>query len=253
MSTTFKGGKIMAVCFPPDNLTEEKALHALSDYLKTICKALPNSIGILHLPEPNAQDEEDKRPHIHIYIEGETKNGQAWIKELATLIHAQEVQVSARAIKNPVGALRYLIHFDSPEKIQYKENEVFTQSHDMLTRFRNALSKKPEPEIDEILACETKEQIARLVGVSKYGSALRLWQDIREEQKKPTLDRMHLRWVATQLEEIYNALASMTATPEANKKGYITLQQYDVVLEAVRRTMAYAYQQSVGVTEDEDD
>lgn len=241
MSTTFKAGKIMAVVFPPADCAEEKAPQVLSDYLKTICKAFPNSIGILHLPEPNPQDEQDKVHHIHVYIEGETMNGRAWVQGISALIKCADIQVSARAIKNDIGALRYLLHRDDPEKIQYQETDIHTLSHDMLSRFRKALVKKPEPEIDEILACETKEQIARLVGVNKYSSALRLWQDIREEQGKHNVNKKELEWICTQLEDIYKALSSVTASPEFNKKGYIPLKEYDAILEAVRRTLGYAW------------
>lgn len=226
----FRGGKVMAVIYPPKDNEEEKDPRVLVGYLGTLLGAFPNSIGILHQPEPKPQEDEDKRHHLHVYIEGETLNGHEWIQTIADLLKVPPVQVSVRAIKNDIGALRYLLHLDNPEKIRYEEGDVKTKSHDLLSRFRKACAKAPEVGIDEILACPNKEAIARLVGVSKYSSAVRIWCDVRDEREFRDYADERIANVLTQVNVIYEELAAQTANPKYLRSGAIPLKDFTEIL-----------------------
>lgn len=230
--TIFKAGKIMAVIYPPKDTEEEKAPAVLAGYLDTILGAFPNSIGILHRPEPKPQEAEDSFYHLHVYIEGETMNGRAWIETISDILKVPSLQVSARAIKNDVGALRYLCHIDNPEKIRYEDKDVRTRSHDLQLRFRKAFIAKPEADIDEIIACPTREAIARLVGVSKYSSAVRIWQDVRNERGTHDYADERIVEVLNQVNAIYEELAAVTASPAYLLKGSIPLKDFQEILSS---------------------
>lgn len=226
----FRGGKVMAVIYPPKDNEQEKDPLVLAGYLSTLLGAFPNSIGILHQPEEKPQEDEDKRHHVHVYIEGETLSGHEWIKTISDFLNVPPVQVSVRAIKNDIGALRYLLHLDNPEKIRYQEQDIKTRSHDLLTRFRKACSKAPEVGIDEIIACPNKEAIARLVGVSKYSSAVRIWSDIRDEREFRDYADERIAFVLNQANELYEELAAQTANPKYLRTGSIPLKDFTEVL-----------------------
>lgn len=63
---------------------------------------------------------EKKKPHYHFILKFDGKKNFEQIKEITDLFNAPIPQKCS----NIVGAVRYLIHRDNPEKAQYKETDI---------------------------------------------------------------------------------------------------------------------------------
>lgn len=227
----FKAGKVGIVVYPPKGMEREKAPSMLETYLDGLLLGYPNGIGIIHQPEENPQKEEDKYFHLHFdVLTHETQGGAKWIEEIVALIHCEPLQVSVEPIKNEIGALRYLIHADDPQKAQYKQNDVRTRSKDTLISFRKALEAKPNVTLERLLACENKRQIFELYGLKDYQKAVRAWEDIRaEDQSKAILD-VRLAEFVGKVEKVYSFLSEATADKRWILKGSIPLKEYQELL-----------------------
>lgn len=73
----------------------------------------------LHDKDINA-DGTVKKPHWHIMLFFEGKKSLKQIESISDSVNASEVII----IQNPKGMARYLIHYDNPEKFQYKREEI---------------------------------------------------------------------------------------------------------------------------------
>lgn len=226
----FKAGKVGIVVYPPKGLEKEKAPELLATYLEGLLLGYPNAIGIIHQPEPNPKTEEDKFFHLHLYATRETQSGAKWIEEIVSLIHCEPLQVSVEPIRNDVGALRYLIHADDKDKIQYDPEQVRTRSKDTLALFRKALDAKPAPTIAQIMACTSKREVAELVGFKDYSKAIRVYSDIQEEENNSARIDVRLWDFCEKVEKVYSFLSEMTAEKKYLLKGYIPLKDFQELL-----------------------
>lgn len=187
----------MAVIFPPKDMPAEKAPDMLATYLEGLLLGFPNAIGIIHRPESNPIEEQDKVHHIHIIVYGDVINKDDWIASIVSLIHCEPIQVSVEAITNDTGALRYLVHADDKPKIQYDPSEVHYKNRSVLAEFKKALAARPDVTIDEILSCKSCEAVARLVGFKNYANAIRLYRDVQDE-------RLEQRRLDAEIAEFYH-------------------------------------------------
>lgn len=234
----FKAGHIMAVVFPPKDCPNEKAPDMLRTYLQGLLIGFPNAIGIIHQPEPTPLEEQDKFHHLHLIVYADVHNKDEWIESIVSLIHCDPVQVSVEAIANDTGALRYLVHADDKHKIQYDDGSVLYRNRSMLAEFKKALSARPEISIDDILACDSCEAVARLVGLKNYAAAIRVYRDINDEKDKKAKETVFLLECLRRIEDVYKYLCEVTAMPEYNRKGYIPLDKYQELLKFMSNALS---------------
>lgn len=78
-------------------------------------------ISPLHDRDVNA-DGTKKKPHYHILVSA----GKSWItmSELAELGRKLKGVALPQQCSNPKGMVRYFIHIDNPEKVQYKKSDI---------------------------------------------------------------------------------------------------------------------------------
>lgn len=233
----FRAGKVGIVVYPPKGLEEEKAPDLLGTYLNGLLLGYPNGIGIIHQPETNPQIEEDKYFHLHFYATRETQTGAKWIEEIVSIIHCEPIQVSVEPIRNETGALRYLVHADDPQKIQYDPSLVKVRSKDALASFRKALEVKPTPTIAQILACTSKREVAELVGFKEYSKAIRVFMDLNEEAHNNAVVDVRIAEFAQRVERVYSYLSEMTAEKKYLLKGYIPFKEYQELLRYCLREL----------------
>lgn len=62
-----------------------------------------------------------KKPHWHIVLMFGSNKSYSQIKEIDDMLHGAE---EPQKVHNLKGAIRYLIHFDNPEKYQYKREDI---------------------------------------------------------------------------------------------------------------------------------
>ncbi len=229
----------MAVIFPPEDYEEEeKAVPYLSAVMESLVTAFSASIGIIHRPEPHLKEEEEKRFHLHVIMtqKGVAVSKEAWLSQIVEhgspeddkLPRLSLKQVSARAIENETGSLRYLVHLDDPQKIQYDPSEVVSYDKDRLKAFKTALKAIEPPSIEEILKLPSKTALARRVGVANYARYIRVWDDLRQENRDIVeQDRIH-----KEMRALIEELSSMTAEPKFLRLGYIPLKDFQEALES---------------------
>lgn len=101
------------VGYPGDSLPENYAQILDEEY--HLCWAE----SPVHDADFNA-DETQKKKHIHFIFKFEGNKSFDQIKEITDRLNAPIPQ----KVKNPVSMIRYFIHYDNPEKFQYREIDI---------------------------------------------------------------------------------------------------------------------------------
>lgn len=101
------------VGYPGDSLPENYAQILDEEY--HLCWAE----SPVHDADLNA-DETQKKKHIHFILAFDGNKSFEQIKEITDRLGAPNPQ----KVKNPVSLIRYFIHYDNPEKFQYREIDI---------------------------------------------------------------------------------------------------------------------------------
>lgn len=93
---------------------------------------------IIH-DKDTTEDGEIKKEHIHVFMEFENERS---IKSIAKELNVEEYDVEK--IRNKIGAIRYLIHKDNPEKHQYQQEKIVTNIKNINKYLKDKKSENEE-------------------------------------------------------------------------------------------------------------
>ena len=92
----------------------------IRDIMKKNCTEFPFYAWIDHVPDKETE-ESDKHFHTHVVV---STRGSRSVKQVSDVLGVPSQYV--QRVKQKRGMLRYLIHLDNPEKLQYNETDVHT-------------------------------------------------------------------------------------------------------------------------------
>ena len=107
----FRCRNLLLVLYPDEDETHKKAL--------TMLETEYESVYIVHDQDLDKEDEDFQKAHVHVVLHCENA---IWNTALAKQLGIKENYI--RECKDLNRALRYLIHFDNPEKYQYDFDSV---------------------------------------------------------------------------------------------------------------------------------
>lgn len=150
----YKRGRNWALVLYPDSLPEN-----WKDIL--ICE--PVALSPLHDKDVNA-DGEMKKAHYHAVFSYKGNKSFEQIDEIARLLHAPVPQ----RVSSLVGAVRYLVHMDNPEKYQYdSKNIIAFGGFDVESCMAMSTGDKRQM-LREMVAYIRREDIEHLVDFTDY-------------------------------------------------------------------------------------
>lgn len=165
-------------------------LHFLSNNLKTvfISHNIPEFYYILHIGEMNEQGDV-KVPHFHIILSfGYRVYSSVILDCLSEVLSSlyNDNLVTIDYVNDMRSCVRYLIHFDSPNKKQYSIDSIITNNKDISSFFLTEKGKlTPDVLLDNIHACSTKSELLTAIGLENFKKYLNvintLWYEIKEK------------------------------------------------------------------------
>lgn len=123
-----------------------------------------------------------KRLHLHLVVHLGVSRRQylMLIKEIANWCFIPTDAISVESVNNLEGCLRYLIHMDNPEKFQYSEKDVVTNS---VTTFKESINAQEVYSASKLISiCEVNNfdriAVLRSIGLERYTRYRQVINDI---------------------------------------------------------------------------
>lgn len=150
-------------------------------------------------------DENGKlKDHFHLLIKANKgKSSTNWIKTLADLFQVEDDAISVEIMGNERACMLYMLH--QTEESQRADGNATYDVEDVLTNAREEFETvvKTRPVTwRNILACQTSEELADLVGWQNFAKA----QNFQKTFRANELERMELDFLHQQLVDIVHEL-----------------------------------------------
>lgn len=135
-----------------------------------------------------------KKPHWHIVLMFGSNKSYSQIKEIDDMLHGAE---EPQKVHNLKGAIRYLIHFDNPEKYQYKREDIKCHGGADVEQYFELSSASRERILWDIM------QFIRDEKITSYSAFIGYCQDTDNREWFSIATRYYTLAIRTLLDSIY--------------------------------------------------